>query len=132
MFPWFWLHLAPRFYFPLSGNVTEDFLTKSFFNSIKQWTGKESIEKKAFEYASYGRQIGLITEVLLSLTDSRIVNDEKSKKSLRDLETIYNKIEEIKSGQSDKNVEDATNFLRELKSSDPQQFDRVLSKLTKQ
>lgn len=129
MFPWFWWQLAPHFEFPLSGNVSQDILLDRFFSSIKQLAGDGRIEQKAFESASYGKQIGLISEVLLSLADSSLVDESKAKKSLKELEAVYNKIENIKSNYSSSKIEEATNALMELKLSDPPQFERVLAEL---
>jgi hypothetical protein len=130
MLPWLWWYFAPRVEFPLSGNVTQDILLDRFFGSIKPTAGDARIERKAFEAASYGTQLGKISEVLLSLAGSAAVDSDKAKESLRDLEAIYNDIKEIKRANSSKKVEEAVCLLEKLKLSDPPAFDRVLARLS--
>jgi hypothetical protein len=96
MFPWFWWNWAPHLEYPLSGNVSQDILSEWFFGSIKPSAGDRDVERKAFEYSSYGRQIGLISEVLLSLVNSELIDGDKAKKSQKRLEDIYEKIDTIK------------------------------------
>lgn len=131
MFPWFWWHIAPRYEFPLSGNVTQDFLMKEFFSAIKPIAGNGPIEQKAFESASYGKQIGLISELLLSLADSDIVDANKGRVALKQLEKIYRDIETIKHEHISKDIEKAATILEALKSSNPRQFDNVMARLSK-
>lgn len=54
----FW---APQVHWPLSGAVTQD-----FFASFPVTAGDASIEREVFSTASYGRQIGWLTELLLA------------------------------------------------------------------
>ena len=130
MFPWFWWHLAPRYEFPLSGNVTQDFLMETFFSAIKPSAGDGRIEQKAFESASYGKQIGLISELLLSLADSKVVDADKANSALRKLEKIYSDIEEIKQEHISKEIKEATSVLEALKSSNRNQFDKIMAHLS--
>jgi hypothetical protein len=89
MFPWLWLW-APQVHFPLSGDVMQ-----RFFQSINPDAGNAAIERRAFdEVASYGKQLGLITEVLIELAEDAEL--ETSKESLRKLSRIREKIEQIK------------------------------------
>lgn len=59
--PWFWLFWAPQIHWPLSGAVTQD-----FFASFPPTAGDAAIEREVFSTASYGRQIGWLTELLLA------------------------------------------------------------------
>ena len=59
---WYW---APRFQFPLGGSVAQR-IEPDFFSGISVDAGNGEVEREAFDVASYGRQLGLITEVLLS------------------------------------------------------------------
>jgi hypothetical protein len=78
MFPWlmFW---APQLHFPFSGSVAQQIDPNWFFGAIDPAAGDARIEKQAFEVASYGRQLGLITEVLLELAEGRQAAQEKGK-----------------------------------------------------
>jgi molybdopterin converting factor small subunit len=69
MFPWLWLW-APQFYFPWSGSVAQNIEpdTDWFFGTIQPEAGNAQVEKRVFGIASYGKQLGLITDVLLELT----------------------------------------------------------------
>jgi len=64
MLPWFW-YWAPQHHYPLSGGVAQQFDLERFFAAIPPSAGNGAIEQRAFEIASYGRQIGWLTEVLL-------------------------------------------------------------------
>ena len=70
MFPWLWFW-APQVHLPWSGNVAQDIepSTSWFFRGIRPQSGDGEIEERAFAVASYGRQLGLITEVLLELAE---------------------------------------------------------------
>ena len=50
-----------------------------------------------FNVASYGRQLGLITEILLSLASPGKITAEKTGDSLERPKTIYDRIETAKS-----------------------------------
>ena len=61
MFPWLWLY-APQLYFPWSGSVAQQIEPNVdwFFDSINAAAGDGKIERKAFDKASYGTQLGLL------------------------------------------------------------------------
>lgn len=69
MFPW--LNWAPRLHYPFSGNVARRIEpnTSWFFDSIGTHAGNGNIEKKALEVAFDRRQLGLPTEVAITLAD---------------------------------------------------------------
>jgi len=113
MFPWLWFW-SPHLQYPLSGSVEQDY--KPFtnwgallFGSIKPEAGNGQIEQKTFtDVASYGKQIGLITELIMVLVEKEapdwlnglkkleeLKEPEKSKK-LKELE----KEEELKRSES--------------------------------
>lgn len=64
MFPLFW-HWSPQFFLPWSGSVKQDIELDRFFSAIPPAAGNGTIEQAAFRRASYGSQLGWITEVLL-------------------------------------------------------------------
>jgi len=108
MNPWifFW---APQLYFPWSGSVAQriDPNTSWFFDSIASPAGDGTIEKKAFEVASYGRQLGLITEVLVDLAEKMEPSSAEGQASLRRLKDIKAEIDKLKD-------DDASRLLREI------------------
>ena len=100
MFPWFWV-FAPQVHFPWSGSVAQQIApdTDWFFGSIRPGTGDARIEQQAFEVASYGKQLGLITEVLLQLAEASPKASAKSAASVNRLKDIRDEIERIKNAE---------------------------------
>jgi len=76
MFPLFW-NLSPQFFLPWSGSVRQDIELDRFFNAIPRSAGDGEVEQAAFKRASYGSQLGWLTEVLLE-TMKDVPADEKS------------------------------------------------------
>ncbi|MCS7100176.1 MAG: hypothetical protein NZL99_00615 [Burkholderiaceae bacterium] len=97
MFPWLWVW-APQLHFPLSGSVAQRIEpnTNWFFDAIAPTAGNGRIERKAFEVASYGRQLGLITEVLIDLAEQVAPRSAQAGESLARLRSIQADIERIK------------------------------------
>ncbi|KQW90046.1 hypothetical protein ASC94_20065 [Massilia sp. Root418] len=76
MFPLFW-NVSPQFFLPWSGSVRQDIELDRFFSAIPRSAGDGGVEEAAFKRASYGSQLGWITEVLLE-TMKDVPADEKS------------------------------------------------------
>jgi hypothetical protein len=97
MNPWlfFW---APQLHLPFGGSVAQSIepSTSWFFDSISPAAGDANVEKQAFEVASYGRQLGLITEVLVAIADKVTPDAEDARRSLARLRDIQAEIERIK------------------------------------
>jgi hypothetical protein len=100
MYPWIWLW-APRIQMPWSGSVAQDIdpSLSWFFGGIKPAAGNAKIEAQAFSVASYGKQLGLITEVLMELAETHLPSTAKSSNSLSELKRIRAEIEKIKEVQ---------------------------------
>jgi hypothetical protein len=98
MFPWFWLW-SPQVHLPGSGSVSQDIHpeTNWFSDNIKGKSGNADIERTAFSIASYGRQLGLITDVLIALAEqnSSLQNAEAAE-ALRKLKEIQTAIDAVK------------------------------------
>ena len=73
MFPWLWFW-APQFHFPWSGSVAQQIDPDLgwFFGAIRPGAGDATVEREAFEVASYGKQLGLISEALVSSSSFEI------------------------------------------------------------
>jgi hypothetical protein len=97
MFPWFWLW-APQVHLPWSGSVSQHIApdTDWFFAGIPAQAGDARVEQQAFGVASYGRQLGLITEVLLALAQEAPPSDAKARESVARLQAIRDQIEQLK------------------------------------
>ena len=91
---WTW---SPQIHFPWSGGVMQQIdpdLTW-FSNWISPGVGNAAIEEKAFtSVASYGKQLGLITEVLLALVEEAKLTAEP--KAVEELRRIQSRIEMLK------------------------------------
>jgi hypothetical protein len=105
MYPWLWIWV-PRFQYPWSGDVAQDIDpdTTWFFGSIKPEAGNARIEQKAFAVASYGKQLGLITEVLIGLAEPAAEAAGESARSLQELKRIKAEIEDIKEAEYEREL----------------------------
>jgi hypothetical protein len=97
MFPWLW-QWSPQFHFPLSGSVAQRISPDAFFGAIPPWAGDGRLEQQAFEVASYGRQLGLITELLLDLAAQHPPATPAGQQALQRLAAIQARIEALKNG----------------------------------
>ena len=97
MFPWVWFW-APQVRLPFSGDVAQDIEPRldAFFRGIKPASGDARIEAQAFDVASYGDQLGTITELLLELAERLPAEEQAKSKPLEDLRKIHKAIESIK------------------------------------
>ena len=127
MFPWLWF-FAPRIQLPYSGPLSQTVEpnTSWFFGAIPPSAGDGEMESKAFNVASYGRQLGLITEVLLGSIGNDTVEPEHARESLARLKQIYLEIEALKADRDLSLADQATALLEKLRAADPAQLARVL------
>ncbi|MEY3202597.1 MAG: hypothetical protein RIR70_2147, partial [Pseudomonadota bacterium] len=88
MFPWLFLW-SPQVRFPWSGAVEQSISPAAFFGSITAPYGNGAIEQAVFSgVASYGRQLGILSEIVLWLAGSAQGNEETGKAALLQLESI--------------------------------------------
>ena len=130
MFPWLWLY-APRLYFPWSGSVAQQIEPNLdwFFYSINADAGDGKIEKKAFDEASYGTQLGLLTKVLVELADKQDPLSPKAAESLGRLKDIQLKIDDIKKDQASSLARSIEEQVRQFQKSNPAEFARLGDRL---
>ena len=130
MYPWlfFW---APQLHFPFSGSVAQNIEpnTNWFFDAIAATAGNGRIEKKAFEIASYGRQLGLISEVLIDLAEQSAPDSPAAQQSLQRLKAIHREIEQLKVDDGSELVEEIKVKLSQLKQSQKDNFPALLQQL---
>jgi hypothetical protein len=127
MFPWLWIW-APQLHFPLSGSVAQEIDPTLFFAAIKPGAGNGRIEKQAFDVASYGKQLGLITDVLIELAE-RAEPLAKSAEALTRLRKIRDGIEAIKNADARDSATDIAATLQRLRRTDPQAYARLREQL---
>ena len=94
MFPWLWFW-SPQIHLPLSGSVRQRIDPNWFFDSIPPAAGEGRIEKRAFEVASYGRQLGPTIGVVEVAAKQAPLSLEAAA-SLERLKAIQTAIEKIK------------------------------------
>ena len=93
------LPYTTNFNFPLSGNVNQRIDPDWFFSIIDSEVGDSEIEKEIFlKVASYGKQIGMLTEVLISIADEINIKSENIK-TLSELKELQDKVEAIKTAK---------------------------------
>ena len=95
MFPWFWVW-APQFPFShFSQPISPE--TGWSFGNIRPAAGDGALEQRIHEdIASYGRQLGLITEILLPLAGAKEVTPAQAEAALERLRSIHAEIEWLK------------------------------------
>jgi hypothetical protein len=127
MFPWLWFW-APQIHFPWSGSVAQQIepSTSWFFDGIRPSAGVAGIEKRAFDVATYGRQLGLITEVLLELAERSQPLSAAAARSVERLKAIQAAIENIKVEEDRLSALQIESRLAELKERSSGEF-RLLS-----
>ena len=126
MFPWLWFW-APKIDFPLSGNVSQDFMTDWFFSGIQSRAGDGKVEQKIFNQFSYGKQLGVIAEVLLSVAEKGYINQDQATKALQQLKEIHSEATAIKNDECIALREQAVTSLNKLKEKDPLELHKILN-----
>lgn len=123
MSPWFFFW-APQVTLPFGGSVAQRIEpdTQWFFNGIAPTAGDPTIERKAFDVATYGRQLGLITEVLVDLAAQTPPTTAKGQKSLKRLREIQLRIEQVKEQDAIDALEQIDALLARLKKAHPERL----------
>ncbi|MEO8655993.1 MAG: hypothetical protein ABI409_17845 [Ramlibacter sp.] len=131
MYPWLWFW-APQFHFPFSGSVAQRIEpdTRWFFEGIRPEAGNGDVEQQIFDVASYGRQLGLITEVLLSQASPGTIDADQAAKSLGQLGGVYRDVEDVKRRNCDRLARSAVAALEKLQAGNPAELARVLARFS--
>lgn len=122
---------APNVNFPWSGSVAQRIEpnTNWFFGAIDPDAGDARMEKKAFEKASYGRQLGLITDILLALAAESTKIDRSEDSSLSRLTKISDEIEKIKKEEASSTADTIEERLKWLKRTNKLEYELLSSKI---
>lgn len=132
MYPmqWFW---APQVHLPWSGGVAQQIGLRPWFQAIPASAGDGELEQRAFETASYGRQLGWLTEVLLDIAKVAAPTTDEGKASLAKLVKTAEAIQALKDNRdgadgapTEQQIED---YLRRLKDSDGARYEQVCARL---
>lgn len=123
MNPWF-LFWAPQLTLPFGGSVAQRIEpdTNWFFDAIAPGAGDPRIERQAFDVASYGRQLGLITEVLADLAAQQPPTTPEGRESLERLRGIQARIEQLKEQDAVDALAQIEALLARLKKTHPERL----------
>jgi len=115
----FWIFRAP-----LSGNVAQRITAPWFSPSLTvNYAGDAAVEDRVVtEVASYGKQLGWLTEIAIALARNQPLPVE----TLRRLEQASKDIEAIKKNVRPSAAEAARNALDRLERDDPDQYHKLL------
>ncbi|HYP70615.1 MAG TPA: hypothetical protein VEP93_06990 [Variovorax sp.] len=127
MFPWLWFW-SPHFYFPFSGSVAQRIEpdTDWFFAGIAPQAGNAEMERRIFDIASYGRQLGWITEVLLGMHSDDAKVQAQAAQSLQRLREAQVQIEAVKKDEHAALTNAAATALEQLRAANPGAYERLL------
>jgi hypothetical protein len=130
MYPWLFLW-APQYHFPWSGAVSQDISPDTFFGAIAPEAGDGELEHEIFKTASYGKQIGILNDVVLSLLSetSGKPRTVEGKHAIEQLQRTANKVDAIKKKYTQRQLDAAVDVLRNLKNSNPVELQRIIAEL---
>lgn len=132
MYPmlWFW---APQVHFPWSGGVAQQIGLDRFFDAIPPKAGDGEIEHKAFDVASYGSQLGWISEILLDMASANPPKSDQAQEALLSLHLANEKIQQLKPGRgTDRHAmtaQDIEDAIVKLRGRDGEQFRQLGERL---
>jgi len=129
MYPWLWFW-APQLHFPWSGSVAQQIDPNLgwFFGAIRPGAGDGTVERDAFEVATYGKQLGLISDALLGLSGRSPVTPDQANLALDRLEEIRVKIESLKNKRAVAAADALSAQLAELRLRQPEAFEQLAKK----
>jgi hypothetical protein len=107
---------------PFGGSVAQRIEPNWFFDQIAPAAGDPAIERKAFEVASYGRQLGLITELLMDLSAQEPPATPGGRKARKRLQEIQARIERLKEDDAMDTLEQIDSLLQRLKNKHPERL----------
>ena len=91
------------------------------------------MEQAIFNTASYGRQIGLMQEVLLGLVQSPAVKPEAAQAALAELEKVHHEINSVKAAACEQRLAEREALVRQLetlRAQDAEGFALLLRRLS--
>ena len=128
MFPCF-IQMAPRIHWPASGDLYQNIAPETdwFTTHIGPEAGDAKVEKEINkEVASYGKQLGKLTELCLILAGEIEVEPGKKKELLGEIKEINTKVAAVVDRRRHELREQARSVLSRLKKSDADGFEQVM------
>lgn len=114
---------------PFSGDVTQDInpVTRWFSPTFVTYQGDMDIEEKVVtEVASFGKQLGKLTDAVLALAGGKGPKDDAV---FGELETIRNGVDEIKESRADSLKKKAEDAFSALLRSNPHEAEDLIKAL---
>jgi hypothetical protein len=126
MYPWLWFW-APQVHYPWSGAISQNIHpnTAWFSDLIRPGAGNATIEQQAFSVASYGKQLGLITEVLIGVAEQAQPLSPEAAESLARLRKIKTAIDAIKDSESNDGATRLAAEVRSIRDRGGAEFERL-------
>ena len=130
MNPWL-VFFAPQLHLPFGGNLAQRIEpnTNWFFDGISPTAGNADIERKAFDVASYGRQLGLIAEILVDITEEAPPSTPEGIEALSRLKKIKTEIEGLKERDASAVVQEVEALIAHLKRKHEDRFPQLRSRI---
>ena len=127
MFPWMnpWLY---AFKAPWSGDVDQNIapVTSWFSPELEfNFAGSKAIESEVVaQVASYGKQLGMLSEAVMEIAEG------KPGQSLKDLKKLMTEIDKIKDKHKEALSAKTRSMLDDLKKEDPESFNKIIKEYT--
>jgi hypothetical protein len=124
---------TPPFMWPFNlfapGNLNQPILPGwSFGNVSLNYAGNAEIEKDVVEkVASFGKQLGIITDAVLALADGKPIQD----KAIARLRDIATKIEQLKNQNKASLADQARGAMQRLEKAEPATARRIAAEFAK-
>ncbi|MGE0348455.1 hypothetical protein [Hydrogenophaga sp.] len=130
MYPWFWFW-APQIHFPWSGAVSQHIEPRSawFAQHIPEEAGNAGIEARVTERASYGKQLGMLTEALIGIAEQAQPTDRRTRDAVDRLKALQADIEAIKAQEYGSAAQRLVQELQTLKRRGGQEYQDVADAL---
>lgn len=119
---------APTWHYPYS-NFTQHIAPETdwFFVNVLPGKGDAKTEQKVVrEVASYGRQLGVLTEVVLELTRQHDSEDLRELDGFKKLKRFHERIEDVKAERQNERREQVRRMLEEIKEQDDEGFEGLV------
>jgi hypothetical protein len=126
MYPWLWFW-APQIHLPWSGAVSQNIEPRTawFAQHIPADAGNASIEAQVTELASYGKQLGMLTEALIGVADQAPPADRKTQEAIARLRELQSSIDTIKAREYANTAERLVKDFQDLQRRGGQEFQDV-------
>jgi hypothetical protein len=114
---------SPSYNFPFSGAVNQDISphTDFFSQEIEPDAGDAEIEREVFHsVASYGKQLGILTDSLLAVVRELKPEAISEIRALEQLQTLQRQVEKVKNERLERTREKAKQILDKLAQTDPE------------